>query len=169
MRLYHLDSGRADSARTEVMPRSATYLLAVTVVAVLAVPAMAAEVLPDPNKTGGSVEYNAPALVCGHSTEHRHVTNAQRDEVLKLYGLPLGAHPDYEIDHLVPVCLGGGNDASNLWPQPRRSIEAKWNAEAKDRLETVLCNLVCDGLLDIGDAQQAIITDWIAAYHLYNE
>jgi hypothetical protein len=36
-------------------------------------------------------------------------------------------------------------------------------------LETVLCDLVCDGLLDIGDAQEAIITDWIAAYHLYNE
>jgi len=69
----------------------------------------------------------------------------------------------------VPVCLGGGNDVSNLWPQPRRSIEPKWNAEAKDRLETVLCNLVCDGLLDIGDAQETIIKDWIAAYHLYNE
>jgi hypothetical protein len=36
-------------------------------------------------------------------------------------------------------------------------------------LETVLYNLVCDGLLDIGDAQEAIIKDSIAAYHLYNE
>ena len=70
---------------------------------------------------------------------------------------------------LCPSGLGGGNDVSNLWPQPRRNIELKWNAEAKDRLETVLCDLVCDGLLDIGDAQEAIITDWIAAYHLYNE
>ena len=69
----------------------------------------------------------------------------------------------------MPVCLGGGNDVSNLWLQPRRNIELKWNAEAKDRLETVLCDLVCDGLLDIGDAQEAIIKDWIAAYHLYNE
>ena len=56
-----------------------------------------------------------------------------------------------------------------VWPQPRRDIELKWNAEAKDRLETVLCDLVCDGLVDIGDSQEAIITDWIAAYHLYNE
>lgn len=60
-------------------------------------------------------------------------------------------------------------DLSNLWPQPRRSIEPQWNAEAKDRLETVLCRLVCDKLLDIGDAQEAIIKDWIAAYHLYYE
>ena len=144
-------------------------LLAVAVAGVLAVPAMAAEIRPDPNKTGGSVEYHTPVQVCGHSSEHRHFSNALRDEVLQRYGLPPGPHPDYEIDHLVPVCLGGGNDVSNLWPQPRRSIEPKWNAEAKDRLETVLCDLVCDGLLDIGDAQEAIIKDWIAAYHLYNE
>ena len=151
------------------MPRSATYLLAVAVAAVLALPAMAAEIRPDPNKTGGSVEYHTPEQVCGHSSEHRHFSNALRDEVLARYGLPPGPHPDYEIDHLVPVCLGGGNDVSNPWPQPRRSIEPKWNAEAKDRLETVLCNLMRDGLLDIGDAQEAIIKDWIAAYHLYNE
>ena len=36
-------------------------------------------------------------------------------------------------------------------------------------LERTLCDLVCDGLLDLGDAQTAIITDWIAAYHLYAE
>ncbi len=97
------------------------------------------------------------------------MTNARRDEVLARYKLPAGSHPDYEIDHLVPLCLGGSDDASNLWPEPRRNIEPKWNAEAKDRLERTLCDLVCDGLLDLGDAQTAIITDWIAAYHLYAE
>ena len=35
-------------------------LLAVVVAGVLAVPAMAAEIRPDPNKTGGSVEYHTP-------------------------------------------------------------------------------------------------------------
>ena len=101
------------------------YLLPVAVAAVLAVPALAAEVRPDPNKTGGPVEYYMPVQVCGHSSEHRHFSNALRDEVLRRYGLPPGPHPDYEIDHLVPVCLGGGNDVSNLWPQPRRSVEPK--------------------------------------------
>ena len=104
---------------------AATYLLAVAVAAMLALPAMAAEIRPDPNKTGGSVEYHTPVQVCGHSSKHRHFSNALRDEVLARYGLPRGPHPDYEIDHLVPVCLGGGNDVSNLWPQPRRSIEPK--------------------------------------------
>jgi hypothetical protein len=39
----------------------------------------------------------------------------------------------------------------------------------ENRRFQVLCDLVCDGLLDIGDAQEAIIKDWIAAYHLYEE
>ena len=63
----------------------------------------AAEIRPDPNKTGGSVEYHTPVQVCGHSSEHRHFSNALRDEVLRRYGLPPGPHPDYEIDHFVPV------------------------------------------------------------------
>jgi hypothetical protein len=94
---------------------------------------------------------------------------ARRDEVLKRYDLLAGTHPDYEIDHLIPLCLGGSDDPSNLWPQPRRSIEGTWNAEAKDRLERLMCNLVCDGQIDIAIAQEAFATDWIAAYHTYYE
>jgi hypothetical protein len=113
---------------------------------------------------GGSAEASIVAI------EHRPVmTDARRDEVLTRYKLPAGPHPDYEIDHLVPLCLGGSDDASNLWPQPRRSIEPTWNAEAKDRLERKLCNLVCDQLLDLGDAQEVIVKDWLRAYHLYVE
>jgi hypothetical protein len=48
------------------------------------------------------------------------------------HGLPPGFHPDYEIDHLIPPCLGGSNDFSNLSPSRRRGIEPIWNAEAKD-------------------------------------
>jgi hypothetical protein len=91
----------------------------------------------------------------------------RRDEVLLRYGLAAGHHPDYEIDHLIPLCLGGSDDFSNLWPQPRQTIEPKWNAEAKDRLERRLCEMVCAGELDIGTAQEAIGKDWIAAYRKY--
>jgi transcriptional regulator with XRE-family HTH domain len=37
--------------------------------------------------------------------------------------------------------LSGSDDFSNLWPQPRRTIEPKWNAEAKDRLERLICEM----------------------------
>ena len=132
-------------------------------------PTFALEVLPNLILTGGCVRRDGhdQQLVC--NATGGSMTSARRDEVLTRYGLPLGSHPDYEIDHLVPLCLGGADDPCNLWPQPRRSIEPKWNAEAKDRLERELCRLVCDELLDIGDTQEAIIKDWIAAYPLYYE
>ncbi len=150
-----------------------TRLVAAAMLAgVLAAPAFAFEVLPNPNLTGGSVRLDGYDLTatCGHSKEYRSsMNNARRDEILTRYGLPPGTHPDYEIDHLIPLCLGGGDDPSNLWPQPRRSIEPKWNAEAKDRLERFICDMVCAGQLDIVTAQEAFAKDWIAAYHKYYE
>jgi hypothetical protein len=32
-----------------------------------------------------------------------------------------------------------------------------------------MCNMVCDGQIDIATAQQAFATDWIAAYQTYYE
>jgi hypothetical protein len=131
-------------------------------------PAMGA--LPDPNLTGGSVRTGDRQTACGHARESRgRMTAVRRDEVLRRYGLPTGTHPDYEIDHLIPLCLGGSDDPSNLWPQPRQGIKEKWNAEAKDRLERRLCDMVCAGQIDIAIAQQAFATDWVAAYHTYYE
>ena len=125
-------------------------------------------VRPDKNLTGGSVRTGDRDAACGHARENRGpLSSARRDEILRRYGYPLGTHPDYEIDHLIPLCLGGADDPSNLWPQPRRSIEKAWNAEAKDRLERLMCNMVCDGQIDIATAQQAFATDWIAAYQKY--
>jgi hypothetical protein len=53
------------------------------------------------------------------------------------------------VDHLIPLCLGGADDNKNLWPQPRRSLEAEWNAERKDALERRLCEMACAGELDV--------------------
>jgi hypothetical protein len=142
-----------------------------TLIGLLAIaPVGAFEVLPDKNLTGGSVRTGDRDAACGHARENRGQMNAaRRDEILKRYGLPPGTHPDYEIDHLIPLCLGGADDPSNLWAQPRRSIEETWNAEAKDRLERLMCHMVCDGQIDIATAQEAFATDWIAAYHAYYE
>jgi hypothetical protein len=129
-----------------------------------------AGVLPDKDLTGGSVRTDDRDAACGHARESRGQMNAARqDKILRRYGLPAGTHPDYEIDHLIPLCLGGSDDDSNLWPQPRRSKEETWNAEAKDRLERLMCDMVCAGQVDIATAQEAFATDWIAAYHAYYE
>lgn len=37
---------------------------------------------------------------------------------------------DYELDHIIPLCLGGSNDRTNLqlqlWPDARRKDEMEW-------------------------------------------
>ena len=154
------------------MKRPWTKLVAVaTLVAIVAtVPASAFEVQirPDKNLTGGSVRTGDRDAACGHAKENRHPLPPRvRDEILTRYRLLPGTHPDYEIDHLIPLCLGGADDPSNLWPQPRRSKEETWNAEAKDRLEHLMCEMVCNGKIDIATAQEAFATDWIAAYQKY--
>jgi hypothetical protein len=81
------------------------------------------------------------------------------------YGLPTGPHRDYEVDHLIPLCLGGSDADSNLWPEPRRSIEKDFPAELKDDLEHRLCQMVCNGELDVRKAQPEIASDWVETYH----
>jgi hypothetical protein len=130
-------------------------------------PPQTAYVLPDANSTEGSIRTSEREKVCDHQNHRGHITDERRDEVLLRYGLPPGQHPDYEIDHLIPLCLGGSDDFTNLWPQPRRSIEPRWNAEAKDRLERKLCEMACSGMVDIAAAQKEIAADWIAAYQKY--
>jgi hypothetical protein len=49
----------------------------------------------------------------------------------------------------------------------RQTIEPMWNAEAKDRLEQLICQMVCNGQLDLATAQEAFVRDWIAAYRKY--
>jgi hypothetical protein len=80
------------------------------------------------------------------------------------YGLPAGPHPDFEIDHLIPLGIGGADSDANLWPEPRRSIEPQWNAETKDRLEWKLRDLVCSSQLDVVEAQRMMAEDWVEAY-----
>jgi hypothetical protein len=80
------------------------------------------------------------------------------------YGLRPGSHSDYEIDHLIPLGIGGADSDANLWPEPRRSIEPQWNAETKDRHEWKLRDLICSGQLDVVEAQRIIAEDWVEAY-----
>ncbi|MGY3566129.1 hypothetical protein ACVWWH_001833 [Sinomonas sp. RB5] len=73
---------------------------------------------------------------------------------------------DYEEDHLIPLELGGApSDVHSLWPEP--STLTSGGAKSKDELENKLHELVCAGTLGLGTAQQAIASDWWAAYSTY--
>jgi hypothetical protein len=70
--------------------------------------------------------------------------------------------PKYELDHIIPLCLGGApGDLSNLQLQP-------WDeATRKDRVEVQAMRCVCAGKATLAEAQHDLATDWRAAYHKY--
>jgi hypothetical protein len=130
--------------------------------------ASAQAIVPDPTLTPGAIRTVDVIAICSTGTRQlRHWSRERDDHIMTEYGLAPGPHPDYEVDHLIPLGIGGADDDTNLWPEPRRSIESEWNAERKDRLEEKLRELVCNGALDVGEAQRAIADDWTEAWRRY--
>jgi hypothetical protein len=124
-------------------------------------------ILPDPNLTPGKTfDVTAQDLcITGYSKKVRNVTAEMKREVYQEYGITSHEPGDYELDHLIPLELGGFNSIKNLWPESHRTLP--WNAQVKDRLEGKLHELVCSGQLDLKIAQHAIALGWIEAYKLY--
>src|SRR5271166_5445830 len=125
-----------------------------------------APILPAPKLTpGDTFEVKVQDLcVHGYTKKVRNVPAEMKREVYEEYGITSHGSGDYEVDHLIPLELGGSNSIKNLWPESHRT--SPWNAKVKDRLEGKLHELVCSGQLDLKTAQQAIAADWIEAYKL---
>jgi hypothetical protein len=147
-------------------------MIAFMLVAALATAPVA---LPDPNLTPGVVRELTLAQVCTTKwgRDHRFVTSAMKAAVFRRYGYSGNEDPRCapdkhgrrcEIDHLVSRELGGADDVRNLWPEP---YLGPLGASAKDRTENRLHVLVCQGSISLQEAQDAIRTDWVAAYAKY--
>jgi hypothetical protein len=123
------------------------------------------------------------ADVCtpGWATDHRHVTSAMREQVYREYGYNYDycqgpdrgvAYQSCEVDHLIPLELGGSNALSNLWPEPfgcadrqRCSVyDPRPGAGEKDQLENELHRLVCSGSLKLADAQRCVASNWVQCW-----
>jgi hypothetical protein len=126
-----------------------------------------APILPDPNLTPGNTfdVTNQDVCASGYARKVRDVPAEMKRQVYQEYGITSHGNGDYEVDHLIPLELGGSNSIKNLWPESHRT--APWNAQVKDRLEDKLHELVCSGQLDLKTAQQAIASNWIEAYKKY--
>lgn len=122
-------------------------------------------VYPNPRLTPGDVFPVTAMDVCtpGYSAAHRYVTVATKRHVYEAYGVEYVAG-EHEVDHLIALELGGSNSVRNLWPE---SYSGDWNARVKDRLESKLHELVCNGELPLATAQQMIASDWVAAYRRF--
>jgi hypothetical protein len=61
-----------------------------------------------------------------------------------------------EIDHLIPLELGGADVLANLWWQPAPAYRVK-DRQVEDKLP----RLVCAGKLSLADAQACIRDNWV--------
>jgi hypothetical protein len=121
--------------------------------------------LPDPRCTPGAYDprITAGKLCSGsYSIESYRPSESQTerfkyDVAYPAYGVPDSATS--ELDHLIPLELGGSNSSYNLWP------EVGPLPNPKDRVEDALHNAVCAGKVSLRKAQIAIARNWITAEH----
>jgi hypothetical protein len=76
-------------------------------------------------------------------------------DLLREFELPAEEIADFELDHRIPISLGGAPyDRANLELQP-------WDeAGDKDRKEVCLARAVCAGRLTLDEARDRIWRDW---------
>ena len=118
-----------------------------------------------PNKTltPGAINRNVTKNdICEGGTKAlRNVPTGEKDQVYARYNIKTHTPGQYEIDHYVPLSLGGSNEITNLWPEP---AEPRPGFKEKDRVELYLYREMCAGRISLNDARTKIWTDWHAVY-----
>ena len=126
------------------------------------------QVLPDMNCTPGVAdpnvtEDNIQQTICvqGYTKTIRppesYTTTLKRQQIAE-YGYSDTNLRDYEEDHLISLELGGSpTDPKNLWPEPGAS------PNSKDKVEDSLHTFVCEGRIQLTDAQHRIASNWTTA------
>ena len=122
--------------------------------------------LPNPSLTPGATLKLTKDDLCGPNRKEPDgsLSISMKSKVFELYKIRTEDTTPHNIDHLIPISLGGSNDIENLWPQP---LSGEWNYSQKNQLERQLHKLVCNGQLDLATAQKEISTDWVSAYKKY--
>jgi hypothetical protein len=107
---------------------------------------------------------NIDETICksGYTKSVRDVPTSLKKQVAARYGMsyPLLPKGGWEIDHFIPLELGGANDILNLWPQP---ANPKPGFHEKDEVETYLKREVCAGHISLKVAQSEIF-HWVDVY-----
>ena len=121
--------------------------------------------LPDPACTPGQIFADAtPAAICvpGYTKQVRSVSTKLKKQIYAAYTMayppPTGT---YELDHLVPLALGGSNDAANLFPEAAAPTPG---FKEKDVVEVYLYEEMCAGHITLAAAQAQIASNWLAVY-----
>lgn len=118
--------------------------------------------LPDSVATPGVVATADTAVVCHRTTKTvRHTTENTKAHVYAEYGIVTHRTGQFEIDHLIPLELGGADTIANLWPEP---AAPKPGFHEKDQLENRLHRMACAGEIPLDSAQRWIARDWGSAF-----
>jgi hypothetical protein len=129
--------------------------------------------LPDPSCTPGSINPTVTVEVLKRpdfrtSCLRNHVTSEQQKAgTYEWYDIP---HPTHntgqtqvcELDHLIPLELGGADTLENIWPQcgPDNVVLRERFFKQKDIVENYLATQVEKCSMDLSEAQRGIATDW---------
>ena len=86
------------------------------------------------------------------------ITNAIKSRKLRERGLTDADKSRFELDHVIPLALGGSPD------DPRNLRLEPWpEADRKDGVEACLARAVCAGRMSLNEARRRIWKDWRGA------
>lgn len=92
----------------------------------------------------------------------RNVPQSEKFQVEREYGMAATYYGrSMEIDHIVPLELGGSNSIANLFPEPGSGTASY---HAKDALENRAKDAVCTGELSLRAARLGLARNWVALY-----
>lgn len=116
----------------------------------------------------GPDQRSTPGSVCTTPDQHRYpegiaycsrnVSSDTKRALIAYYDQTYGYHigqmqrTNFKIDHYIPLCMGGSNETTNLWPQ-HVSVYT-----VTDPLEGLLCEKMSEGRLLQKDAIKIIMT-----------
>jgi hypothetical protein len=118
-------------------------------------------VRPDDKCTPGTFNDLTKAEVCKHKDRPR-VNSSARRKILRQYGYRHWGAKDGELDHRVPVFLGGRTEEDNLWPEEGKI------PNTKDILENKIHTRVCTwNTMTVDQARKVFLGNWEDGYIKY--
>lgn len=117
-------------------------------------PSITADVLRDPQWRTGCIRNCQESEAAKHITYHWYGVKKPR--------VNSGDNQVCELDHLVPLELGGADGLGNIWPEcgPNAAVLKDRYFKVKDRVENYLADEVRAGRMPLETAQHGIAADW---------
>jgi hypothetical protein len=131
------------------------------------------KLLPDPNCTPGAINPSITESMLKNAAfrtgciRNKATKEELKGETYDWYKIPhpsdnTGENQTCELDHLIPLYLGGADTLVNIWPPcgpDGIALDDRYFKE-KDKVEYYLGQQVREGNMALADAQHGIATNW---------